>query len=177
LDWRLLADREFGWREPKPNLMSFLEGVRFAVKRTLSPLAGLPGHVTQTLKPDSARTSILWTTPQSLSCSLIEGKAGCTLERRGSIFIDGKEYWKLGRRSFRDTAPTGARTSARSFGDVKEGKATGGNYSTVKSAQRLSATLSIRPRGRVQIIDMWSGGIGITVYERTRPTCIFCRDI
>ena len=30
----------------------------------------------------------------------------------------------------------------------------GGDYSTVKSAQRLSATLSIRPRGRVQIIDM-----------------------
>ena len=29
-----------------------------------------------------------------------------------------------------------------------------GNYSTVNSAQRLSATLSIRPSGRVQIIDM-----------------------
>jgi hypothetical protein len=28
------------------------------------------------------------------------------------------------------------------------------NYSTAKSAQRLSATLSIRPSGRVQIIDM-----------------------
>ena len=27
-------------------------------------------------------------------------------------------------------------------------------YSTVKSAQRLSATLSIRLRGRVQILDM-----------------------
>jgi len=35
----------------------------------------------------------------------------------------------------------------------KGGKATGGNYSTVKSAQRLSATSSIRPNGRVQIID------------------------
>jgi hypothetical protein len=31
------------------------------------------------------------------------------------------------------------------------------NYSTVKSAQRLSATLSIRPSGRVQIIDMLLG--------------------
>jgi hypothetical protein len=30
----------------------------------------------------------------------------------------------------------------------------GGDYSTVNNAQRLSATLSIRPRGRVQIIDM-----------------------
>ena len=34
------------------------------------------------------------------------------------------------------------------------GEATGGNYSTVKSAQRLRATLSIGPRGRVQVIDM-----------------------
>ena len=31
------------------------------------------------------------------------------------------------------------------------------NYSTVNSAQRLSATLSMRPRGRVQIIDMLPG--------------------
>jgi hypothetical protein len=39
------------------------------------------------------------------------------------------------------------------------GKATVGNYSTVKSARRLRATLSIRPRGRVQIIDMFLGSI------------------
>ena len=31
------------------------------------------------------------------------------------------------------------------------------NYSTVNSAQRLSATLSIRPSGRVQTIDMLLG--------------------
>ena len=30
-------------------------------------------------------------------------------------------------------------------------------YSTAKSAQRRSATLSIRPSGRVQIIDMLLG--------------------
>ena len=39
------------------------------------------------------------------------------------------------------------------FLDLK-GKATVGNYSTVNSAQRLSATLSVRPSGRVQSIDM-----------------------
>jgi hypothetical protein len=43
-------------------------------------------------------------------------------------------------------------------GDLK-GESYGGNYSTVKSARRLSATLSIRPRGRVQIIDMFRGSI------------------
>ena len=37
--------------------------------------------------------------------------------------------------------------------DEKEGSY-GWNYSTVKSAQRLSATLSMRPRRRVQIIDI-----------------------
>ena len=42
----------------------------------------------------------------------------------------------------------------QSVGDGKKGESYGGGYSTVKSAQRLSATLSIRPRGRVQIIDM-----------------------
>jgi hypothetical protein len=42
----------------------------------------------------------------------------------------------------------------QSSGDRKGVKATGENYSTVKSAQRFSATLSIRRSGRVQIIDM-----------------------
>jgi hypothetical protein len=46
---------------------------------------------------------------------------------------------------------------ARALGEPKGGRATGGNYSTVKSARRVSATLSIRPRGRVQIIDMLLG--------------------
>jgi hypothetical protein len=41
----------------------------------------------------------------------------------------------------------------------------GGDYSTVNSAQRLSATLSIRPSGRAQIIDM---GLG---------TILVCKDI
>jgi hypothetical protein len=47
----------------------------------------------------------------------------------------------------------GIQASARALGTKKEEKS-GGNYSTVNSAQRLSATLSIRPSGRVQIIDM-----------------------
>ena len=42
----------------------------------------------------------------------------------------------------------------QSYGDGKGGKLPSGSYSTVKSAQRLSATSSIRPRGRVQTIDM-----------------------
>ena len=36
----------------------------------------------------------------------------------------------------------------------KGGKSYGGDYSTGKSAQHFSATLSMRRRGRVQIIDM-----------------------
>jgi hypothetical protein len=40
------------------------------------------------------------------------------------------------------------------LGTRKEEKLPSGNYSTVKSTQRVSATLSIRPSGRVQIIDM-----------------------
>jgi hypothetical protein len=40
---------------------------------------------------------------------------------------------------------------------VKGGELPVENYSTVNSAQRLSATLSIRPSGRVQIIDMLLG--------------------
>ena len=76
------------------------------------------------------------------------------LKRRGSIFIGGKRVLEMGRRSFPDTRVlTSAGTSARGCEDRKE-ESYGGNYSTVKSAQRLSATLSIRPSGRVQIIDM-----------------------
>jgi hypothetical protein len=44
--------------------------------------------------------------------------------------------------------------AARALGNRKGGKATGGNYSTVKIAQRVSATLSIRPSGRKQVIDV-----------------------
>ena len=46
-----------------------------------------------------------------------------------------------------------ARELARALGR-KGGESYGEDYSTANSAQRLSATLSIRPRGRVQIIDM-----------------------
>ena len=56
--------------------------------------------------------------------------------------------------AFRDTSSPGARTERQSFGDGKKEKLPSGSYSTVKSAQRLSATLSIRPSGRVKIIDM-----------------------
>ena len=75
------------------------------------------------------------------------------LQRRGSAFIGGNGYWKLIEEVFLDTGPSSARTSARALGTEKEGKLRG-DYSTVNSAQRVSATLSIRPRGRVQIIDM-----------------------
>jgi hypothetical protein len=62
---------------------------------------------------------------------------------------------EMGRKSvfLHARVPKSARTGARASG-TKRGKATVDNYSTVKSAQRLSATLSIRPSGRVQIIDM-----------------------
>ncbi|MGA7392749.1 MAG: hypothetical protein WBW78_08855, partial [Terrimicrobiaceae bacterium] len=46
---------------------------------------------------------------------------------------------------------TNAPMGAPEFGS-EEGKAVE-NYSTVKSAQRLSATLSIRLKGRLEIID------------------------
>ena len=83
-----------------------------------------------------------------------KGKGGDHVQGRRSIFIGWKEYWKLGSRKFSGYGiQTGARTSARAFGTEKE-RNYSGNYSTVKSAQRLSATLSIRPSGRVQIIDM-----------------------
>ena len=57
-----------------------------------------------------------------------------------------------------------ARDERRSFRDRQERKATGGNYSTVNSAQRVSATLSIRPSGRVRTIDMLLGSILVSTY-------------
>jgi hypothetical protein len=48
---------------------------------------------------------------------------------------------------------TSARLRASGFGTERR-ESYGGNYSTVKSAQRLSATLSTRPRGRMRAIDM-----------------------
>jgi hypothetical protein len=50
-------------------------------------------------------------------------------------------------------APTSASRERQSFWTKEEAKLRG-NYSIVKSAQRLSVTQSIRPRGRLQIIDM-----------------------
>ena len=64
-----------------------------------------------------------------------------------------------GRRSFLDKRVQRARKRAPERWGPKGGKATVGNYSTVKSALRLSATLSIRPSGRVQSIDMFWGSI------------------
>jgi hypothetical protein len=60
------------------------------------------------------------------------------------------------------------------------------NYSTVNSAQRLSATLSIRPRGRVQIIDMLPGIIlacedirvgtaNLQLCAKNLNVCVSCR--
>ena len=60
---------------------------------------------------------------------------------------------EIGRRSSLDTRSRLAQVRAGNVARERRG-ATGWNYSTVKSPQRLSATLSIRPRGRVQIIDM-----------------------
>ena len=78
-------------------------------------------------------------------------KATIMLQRRGSSFINGKAI----RNGFKGSG-YGARAPepAPELLGPKGGKATGGNYSTEQSAQRLSATLSIRPRGRVQIIDI-----------------------
>ena len=59
----------------------------------------------------------------------------------------------MGRRSLWIRIPTSAKSSARALGTERR-ESYGGNYSTVKSAQRESATLSIiRPNGRVQIIN------------------------
>ena len=60
---------------------------------------------------------------------------------------------EIGRRSSLDNAVAASASSRRERWKRKE-ESYGWNYSTVKSAQRLSATLSIRPSGRVQIIDM-----------------------
>ena len=75
------------------------------------------------------------------------------LQGRGSIFIDNKEVLVIARRVFWLRGPSRRRNERQLLGR-KGGKATSGNYSTVKSAQRFSATLSIRPSGRGQIIDM-----------------------
>ncbi|MGB7793541.1 MAG: hypothetical protein WBL39_20270 [Terrimicrobiaceae bacterium] len=48
---------------------------------------------------------------------------------------------------------TNAPMGALELGNRKKGKRPVENYSTVKSAQRLSATLSIRLKGRLEIID------------------------
>jgi hypothetical protein len=52
------------------------------------------------------------------------------------------------------------------------------NYSTVKSAQRLSATLSIRPSGRVQKIRyvMFGKHFRSQEYEGAQKTCNFVQD-
>jgi hypothetical protein len=69
---------------------------------------------------------------------------------------------------FRDSGPQ-ARERAPELWEREEGKSyRSGSYSTVNSAQRLSATLSIRSRGRVQIIDMLLGIILACEDIRTR---------
>ena len=67
-----------------------------------------------------------------------------------SQFSLGQRVLEMSLGSFLDTS---APTSARAFG-VERRESFGGNYSTVKSSPRLSATSSMRPKGRVQIVDM-----------------------
>jgi hypothetical protein len=86
------------------------------------------------------------------------GAAGSMLQRRGSMNIGCGGYWKGVEGAFWIGGPR-ARKRAPERWEQKGGKATVGNYSTVKSALRLSATLSIRPSGRVQSIDMFWGSI------------------
>jgi hypothetical protein len=72
------------------------------------------------------------------------------LQRPVSIVIFGKENW-IWVKGY--GPPTSASRERQSFWTKEEAKLRG-NYSIVKSAQRLSVTQSIRPRGRLQIIDM-----------------------
>ena len=51
-------------------------------------------------------------------------------------------------------SPHKRKNQRQRFWGRKGGESYGGNYSTVKNAERLSATLSIRPSGRLQIIDV-----------------------
>ena len=60
----------------------------------------------------------------------------------------------MGRRRFSGYEPQQARELAPEVLGTERRESYGGNYSTVKNAQRLSATLSIRPSGRLQIIDV-----------------------
>ena len=64
------------------------------------------------------------------------------------------------------------------MGTGKRGKLPSGNYSTVKRAQRLSATSSIRPNGRVQLsicdgVSFWD----FDVYERARRSCKYLASL
>jgi hypothetical protein len=66
------------------------------------------------------------------------------LQRRASMSLVAKSIG-FGSKGFLDTGSQQARERAPEFRGLKEGgKATGGSYSTVNSAERLSATLSIR---------------------------------
>jgi len=84
------------------------------------------------------------------------------------LSLSGKEYLN-GPNEIRDQRP---RQLATELWDRKE---YGGNYFTVRSAQRFSATLSIRPSRRVTNHRYVIGKHkGIGVYERTRRTCNIC---
>ena len=76
------------------------------------------------------------------------------LQRREVDFHGGKRYLDLIEEEFWIGSPKARERTPESCGVEKEGKLPSGSYSTVKSARRESATLSIRSRGRVQIIDM-----------------------
>src|SRR6476620_8932111 len=64
------------------------------------------------------------------------------------------------------------------MGTGRKGKLPSGNYSTVKRAQRLSATSSIRPNGRVQLsicdgVSFWD----FDVYELARRSCKYLASL
>jgi hypothetical protein len=76
------------------------------------------------------------------------------LKAEGRFSLVAKSIWKWVEGVFWTRRSQQAQELAPELWEPNGGEATGGNYSTVKSAQRLSATSSIiRPNERVQIID------------------------
>jgi hypothetical protein len=98
-----------------------------------------------------------------------KGKGGDRATRPRVDFHWWQRVLDMGRTSFGIRVAMSATTAPRASGLKKEKENYGGNYSTVKSAQRLSATLSIRPRGRINIIDVSLGSILVCKDIRLGP--------
>lgn len=125
----------------------------------------LPGGDAGPIPPGSSTTrssgSLAARCPVILMLEASKGKgAGSLLQRRGSINIGGKRYWERIEGVFWMRGSQQARGRSVSAFGVDRRESYGGTYSTVKSAQRV--TLSIRPSGRVQIIDIFRGSILIS---------------